>query len=63
MFKTLVNAFKQKEVRNKLLLTLLLLFIYCVGCWIPLPGIDIQAFNEQIVGVDGEGGNSFLALL
>ena len=60
MFKTLVNAFKQKEVRKKILLTLLFLFIYCVGCWIPLPGIDIQAFNESIVG---ENGNSFLALL
>ena len=60
MFKTFVNAFKQKEVRNKLLLTLLLLFIYCVGCWLPLPGLDIKAFNDEIVG---EGGNSFLALL
>ena len=60
MFKTLVNAFKQKEVRKKILITLLLLFIYCVGCWIPLPGIDIQAFNDSIVG---ENGNSFLALL
>lgn len=60
MFKTFVNAFKQKEVRNKLLLTLLLLFIYCVGCWLPLPGLDIKDFNDEIVG---EGGNSFLALL
>lgn len=60
MFKTFVNAFKQKEVRNKLLLTLLLLFIYCVGCWLPLPGLDIKAFNAAIVGEDGNG---FLALL
>ena len=60
MFKTFVNAFKQKEVRNKLLLTLLLLFIYCVGCWLPLPGLDIKAFNAAIVGDDGNG---FLALL
>ena len=59
MFKTIVNAFKQKEVRNKLLLTLLLLFIYRLGCWIPLPGIDISIFQE-IAGTDG---NSFLALL
>lgn len=59
MFKTIVNAFKQKEVRNKLLLTLLLLFIYRVGCWIPLPGIDISIFQE----IAGSEGNSFLALL
>lgn len=60
MFKTLVNAFKQKEVRNKLLLTILLLFIYRLGCWIPLPGIDISVFQEV---ADSETGNSFLALL
>ena len=59
MFKTIVNAFKQKEVRNKLLLTLLLLFIYRLGCWIPLPGIDISIFQE----IAGSDGNSFLALL
>ena len=59
MFKTFVNAFKQKEVRNKLLLTLLLLFIYRVGCWIPLPGIDLDVFRE----ITGEEGNTFLSLL
>ena len=59
MFKTIVNAFKQKEVRKKLLLTLLLLFIYRVGCWIPLPGIDLDVFRE----ITGEEGNTFLSLL
>lgn len=59
MFKTIVNAFKQKEVRNKLLLTLLLLFIYRLGCWIPLPGIDLSIFQE----VTGDEGSGFLALL
>ena len=28
MFKTIANAFKIKEIRNKILLTLLLLLIY-----------------------------------
>ena len=45
MFKTIANAFKVKEVRNKILLTLLLLFIFRVGCWLPLPGIDISVFQ------------------
>ena len=35
------------------------MFIYRLGCWIPLPGIDISIFQE-IAGTDG---NSFLALL
>ena len=48
MFKTIVNAFKIKDVRNKILFTLLLLFIYRVGCWLPIPGIDISVFKTAI---------------
>ena len=40
MFRTLANAFKNKEVRTKLLITLALLFVYRVGCWLPIPGIS-----------------------
>ncbi len=57
MFKTLADAFKIKEVRNKLILTLVLLFIYRLGCWLPIPGIDTEA-----LGVNVEG-NTFLSLL
>ena len=57
MFKTLADAFKIKEVRNKLLLTLLLLFIYRVGCWIPIPGIDSEALGLNVEN------NTFLSLL
>ena len=39
MFQTIVNAFKIKEVRNKMLITLALLFVYRLGCYIPVPGI------------------------
>lgn len=39
MFRTLVNAFKDKDVRKKLLITIALLFIYRLGCWLPVPGI------------------------
>lgn len=59
MFRTIINAFKQKEVRKKLLITFLLLFIYRVGCWIPLPGIDLDVFRE----ITGDGGSTFLSLL
>ena len=43
MFKTIVSAFKIKDIRRKLLLTLLLLLIYRLGCWLPVPGFDISA--------------------
>lgn len=57
MFKTLTDAFKIKEVRNKLLLTLVLLFIYRLGCWLPIPGINTTVLHTQVEG------NTFLSLL
>ena len=48
MFKTIANAFKVKEVRKKMFLTLLLLFIYRVGCWLPIPGFDIAQIGTDI---------------
>lgn len=57
MFKTLADAFKIKEVRNKILITIVLLFVYRLGCWIPIPGIDRTALG---IGVEG---STFLTLL
>lgn len=48
MFKTIANAFKVKDLRKKMLFTLLLLFIYRVGCWLPVPGFDIAQIGEDI---------------
>lgn len=59
MFKTLANAFKNKEVRTKLLFTLLILFIYRVGCWIPTPGVS----PALATAFEGSTQNSFLVLL
>ena len=54
MFENLREAFKAKDVRKKILLTLLILLIYRVGCWLPIPGIAFNYF---------EGSNDFLSLL
>ena len=48
MFETLKNAFKNKEVRTKILITLALLFIYRLGCWIPIPGIDPAIYSTSL---------------
>lgn len=48
MFETLKNAFKNKEVRTKLLITIGLLFIYRLGCWIPVPGIAASVFQSSV---------------
>lgn len=57
MFKTLADAFKIKEVRNKMILTLVLLFVYRLGCWLPIPGINTQSLKDNV------SGNTFLSLL
>lgn len=57
MFETLKNAFKNKEVRIKILITLALLFIYRLGCWVPIPGINAAAYSDQV------SGDTFLGLI
>ena len=59
MFKTLINAFKAKDVRNKILITIGILLLYRLGCWLPLPGIDPTAFGSGN-SIDSE---SFLGLI
>ena len=58
MFKNLVNAFKTKEVRNKILITIGILLLYRLGCWLPLPGLDPDSFSSAFTGDD-----SFLSLI
>jgi len=46
VFKTLINAFKIKEVRNKLLFTLMMLVIIRLGCQISAPGVDQEYVSQ-----------------
>ncbi|MGN1235577.1 MAG: preprotein translocase subunit SecY [Christensenellaceae bacterium] len=57
MFETLKNAFKIKEIRHKIWMTLLFLLIFRIGCYIPVPGLDRSQFASVI------GGNDFLNLM
>ena len=40
MFTTFVNLFKQKDIRNKILFTLGILFVFRLGAGIPVPMVD-----------------------
>lgn len=57
MFKTIANAFKVKEIRVKILITLALLLVYRIGAWLPVPGINIAEFGKIV------GEQDFLNLL
>ncbi|HIZ03318.1 MAG TPA: preprotein translocase subunit SecY [Candidatus Borkfalkia avistercoris] len=60
MFETLKNAFKVKEIRKKIFITLLLLLVYRVGCYIPVPGLDSSEFSSLF---SGDSANNFLTLM
>jgi preprotein translocase subunit SecY len=48
MFQSFLNIFKVPELRNKVLFTLLMLAIYRIGFWVPLPGVDQMQMAENI---------------
>lgn len=47
MFETIKNAFKIKEVRKKILLTIMFVIIYRLGCCITVPGLSAIEFSES----------------
>lgn len=59
MFRTFIDAFKNKDIRKKIFITLGLLLIFRLGCWIPVPGLDTEYFANQV----GTEGATFLQLL
>ncbi len=46
MFQTLKNAFADKSIRKKIIITLLLLLVYRLGSFIPVPGINFTVWKE-----------------
>ncbi len=57
MIETLKNAFRNKDIRRKIFITLLLLLVFRLGCYIPVPGLDRAQFETAIQG------NDFLQLM
>lgn len=54
MFETIRNALKIKDVRNKILWTILFVVIYRLGCYITVPGlqpITIESGTTSIMGL------------
>ncbi len=52
MFKTLINAWKIKDIRTKMLFTLLLVVIYRFGNFIPIPGVDASQIASAAAEYD-----------
>lgn len=52
MFKTFINAWKVKDIRTKMLFTLLLIVVYRFGSFIPIPGVDATVLAQNIANYD-----------
>ena len=50
MWQTLVNAFKDRSLRIKIFITLGLLLVYRIGCYIPVPGLDFASVQQAVTG-------------
>lgn len=55
MFKTITEAFKNKEIRKGMIITILLLLVYRIGCYLPVPGIDSSVYKDAISSETGVG--------
>lgn len=60
MFRTLINAFRDKDVRKRILMTLAFILVYSVGCFIMLPGLDAATLESITSQTDSA---NFLAII
>jgi preprotein translocase subunit SecY len=54
-FSSLKNMFKVPDLRNKIIFTLVIIAVYRLGSWVPLPGIDFKAL-QSLESASGKGG-------
>lgn len=65
MFKTVRNALKVKDIRNRILYTFVALIIVRIGCQLPAPGVNrdyVMDFFSRQFGSNGTAMNFFDAM-
>lgn len=60
--RTLIQAFKTKELRNKILFVIAMIIIYRIGSFIPAPGVDYNKVQE-CVGRLNDSQENFVGLV
>ena len=60
--RTLIQALKTKELRNKILFTLGIIIIYRIGSFIPTPGVDYSVV-QQCAGKMNNASENFIGLV
>ena len=59
--RTLIQALRAKELRNKILFTLFIVIVYRIGAAIPTPGIDYKVVSDTVR--NASSGENFVALV
>jgi len=59
VWKSITNIFKIPDLKKKILFTALILVIYRMGSYIPIPGINSDVLSQFIGGASKSGGNLF----
>lgn len=59
MFKSIINAFKLKDVRSRLFFTIAMLVVIRLGCQLPVPGVDSKAFASFFASKTGDAFSFF----
>jgi preprotein translocase subunit SecY len=59
---SLKNMFKVPDLRNKIIFTVVIICVYRLGSWVPLPGIDFKALQSLEAASRKGGVLSFLSL-
>ncbi len=62
MLETLRNAFKIKDIRNRIIFTFFMLIVIRIGSQLPIPGVDSEVFANWFAGQVGEGMSFFDAI-
>jgi preprotein translocase subunit SecY len=54
MFNTITNIFKVEDLRKRILFTLIVLIVYRIGAFIPVPNINTEILNSQDQATQGD---------
>ncbi|MCR5273472.1 MAG: preprotein translocase subunit SecY [Lachnospiraceae bacterium] len=62
MFETLKNAFKVKDIRNRIFYTFFMLIVIRIGSQLPIPGVDSSVFASWFEGQNADAFSFFDAV-
>jgi preprotein translocase subunit SecY len=63
MLSAFANCFKIPELRNKILITIGILVVYRLGCFIPCPGVNGALLSQYFAKLNSGGGGTLFGMM